>query len=291
MNAATAGLALAFVSAVAVAGRNLYNKQHVEETDEFLTAWAMKLFPLPIMGAALFIVGLPDIGAAFWWAFPLNLVTGVIGSICITKAFKYADVSVATPLFSLKPAFLLVTSPIILGEMPGPSGYIGVILIVVGAYMLNIQKLSDGPVTPLKSLLRNRGAQYVFLIVAMGGVMYNVSKIGVQSTSPFFWAFVLYAGLLIALTPIMIHKTPDWRQQVQSNFRGFATLGIFIAVNILAQYVALELTFAMYVSAIKQFSAVLGVFAGVYFLGESGFKRKVISAAVMVVGVVFITVL
>ena len=54
------------------------------------------------------------------------------------KALKKLDLSLAIPLLSFTPIFMLLSSFILLGEFPSLLGILGMILVVSGIYVLNL---------------------------------------------------------------------------------------------------------------------------------------------------------
>ncbi len=78
-------------------------------------------------------------------------------------------------MLSFTPLFLVFISPLIVGEFPTAKGLIGIILIVVGSYLLNVNLKEKGILFPIKSLMKNKATRYM-LIVASGAFLRTLIK-------------------------------------------------------------------------------------------------------------------
>ena len=81
----------------------------------------------------------------------------IIALLLYMKAIKVSPLSLTLPFLSLTPVFLIGTSYIILGERPDRSGFIGIVLVVIGAYLLNVHTISKGFFEPFKSNCERTG--------------------------------------------------------------------------------------------------------------------------------------
>ena len=133
----------AFLGAFSESLKDVFSKKalnSIKNIDEYVAAWSMRFFALPFLLSLLLFVEIPVIGDGFWSALLVSGGLNTITTILYMKALKLSDLSVTVPMVTFTPLFLLVTSPLIVGEFPGVFGVFGIILIVMGAYMLNIKK-------------------------------------------------------------------------------------------------------------------------------------------------------
>jgi len=106
-------------------------------------------------------VSIPLLGSQYWIALLVDGTLNVIATILQLKAIKISDLSLTIPLLAFTPLFLLFISPLILGQYPTPLGIIGVILIVIGSYVLNIQRRNAGYLAPFKAMLKHRCPRFM----------------------------------------------------------------------------------------------------------------------------------
>ncbi len=76
------------------------------------------------------------------------------------KAIKLSPLSITLPFLALSPIFMIFTSDFILGERLGKYGIGGIILTVIGAYLLNVRDTRKGILEPFKAIQRERGSLY-----------------------------------------------------------------------------------------------------------------------------------
>jgi uncharacterized membrane protein len=63
--------------------------------------------------------------------------------ILYVKAIKLSPLSLTIPFLAVSPVFIILIAFILLGEFPDRSGLLGILLIVIGAYLLNIKTTKE----------------------------------------------------------------------------------------------------------------------------------------------------
>jgi drug/metabolite transporter (DMT)-like permease len=244
------------------------------------------LFLLPL----LLWNGIPSIGAQFWIALLIGGSLNVISFLLYIKAIQITDLSLTVPLVSLTPLFLLFTSPLIVQENPTIADAIGIFLIVIGSYVLNLRERQNGYLAPLKALLRNRGSRYMLMVAFLWSITANFDKVGVVNSSPLFWSTALYSYLAVGMFPIALYKSHQKFNQILPNLKPLMVIGLFHAIAITFQMMAVTYTLVTQVIAIKRTSALISVWLGHVLFKEQGLQERLIGAAIMVFGVVVTTV-
>ena len=118
------GYVFAFLTAIFESTKDVFSKKSLKDTDEYVAAWALPFFALPFILPVLFLIGIPQLGEQFW----LALFTGggmyAFTIILYMQALKSSDLSITVPMLAFTPMFMLITSPLIVGEFPGVFGII-----------------------------------------------------------------------------------------------------------------------------------------------------------------------
>lgn len=260
------------------------------QIDEYVAAWALRFFALPFLLPLLFFVEIPVIGQDFY---PALIIVGglhVFSTILFMKALKASDLSITLPMICFTPIFLLITSPLIVGEFPDLFGVIGIVMIVIGAYTLNIKERHGGFFAPFRALLKEKGPRYMLVVAFIFSITSNYDKIGVLNTSPIFWTIAFNLFLSILLFPIMLWKSKNSIKHIGHNLKVLLPIGFFSAVTLIFQMTAISLTLVAYVISIKRISIVLGVLWGGLIFKEKNIKDRMIGAIIMIGGVVLIIV-
>ena len=136
-------LGLAILTAFFESLKDVFSKKSLSFLDEYLVACAgMAIAALSLL-PILAIVGIPKLGPNFWLALTIGGSLNVVAYTLYVKAIRLADLSLMSPLSTLTPLFLLITSPLIVKEIPTIWDAFGVFLIVIGSYVLNLNAAAD----------------------------------------------------------------------------------------------------------------------------------------------------
>ncbi len=279
----------AFLTAFFESVKDLFSKRGLQAVDEYIASFSFKFFSLPFLIPFVFIFGIPHLGSNYLIALIIDGLLNVVTITLYMRAIKVSDLSITLPLVAFTPLFLLLTSPLILGEYPAPLGILGVMLIVFGSYLLNISKVNDGLLGPFKALLKKKGPKLMLLVAFLFSITSNIDKIGVQNSSPIFWAFSINVFVMLAIIPLIFFKSEHDFSSIKTDFKVLFPIGFFSALTIIFQMIAISLTLVAYVISIKRVSVVFGVLWGRFFFKETGIKERLAGTLVMVLGVVLIT--
>lgn len=279
------GIFTAFFEAV----KDVFSKQNLKKSDEYVVAWSLAFFSVIFLTPWVIYTGIPALNTQFWIALLIGGSINAVTTILYIKAIKVSDLSLTVPLVALTPLFMLLTSPLIVGEYPKLFDYIGILLIVAGSYLLNIKEKSQGYLAPFKALLKEPGPKFMLIVAFLWSITSNFDKIGVQNSSPIFWLFSLFGTMSVLLLPILLHKTPNPSRKILKQLPMLAAMGFFNAVGVLCQMQALTLTLVVQVIAIKRTSVLMGVLFGHFIFKEQDIQQRLLGAAIMILGVFFIS--
>jgi drug/metabolite transporter (DMT)-like permease len=252
-----------------------------------LTAWVVIGLPL-----ILFVGQPPPIG----WL--IVLVSGLIEAmyfITLTRAYSLGDLSQVYPLArGSAPVFVLLWAMLFLGERPTLIGVGGIMIVVIGLYLVNLPALSEWK-RPLLGF-KSPAAQWALLTGLLISVYSAVDKVGVRYIDPLPYLYLFLVVTWIALSVqwfnpdrrVALRKElgPDTRNRVLRAV-AVALLGAGAYGLVLA---ALRLSPVSYVSPVRELSVVIGAWIGVRFLGESGGRLRVVAAALVSAGIIVIAV-
>lgn len=280
-------LPLALLTAIFESGKDIFGKKGLTAgADIYIMAWAWRLlalpFLLPLLPAALPV----KLGAAFWPALVVGAGLNILAALLYMEAIRASDLSLSVPLVTFTPLFLLVTSPLLLREIPDLSGIFGVLLIVSGAYLLNIAKLHDGPAAPLHALFKERGARLMLLVALIWSLTANIDKIGLQNSSPLLWATAINAAIALGMLPLVLLRLRRPQVSRQWPWRWLLLVGLCGGLTTLCQMLAISLTQVPYVIAVKRLSILFTTLYGLLLLREKGLRERLTGTLVMLAGVI-----
>jgi len=269
--------------------KDVVSKRGLQTLDEYVVAWSMVFFTLPLMIPFLGLIEIPELGDNFFKALIAGGSINVVAMLLYIRAIKLADLSLAVPLITFTPLFLLVTSPLIANENPSAIDAIGIVFIVAGSYILNLQQKQQGYFAPFQALLKEKGSQLMLFVAFLWSFSSTIDKVGVRNSSPVFWAIAIHCYISVGLFPIMLYQSRKSFQTVVKNLPTLAPIGFLQGLVVLCQMQAISLTLVAHVISIKRMSALLSVLWGHLIFKEKGLKQRASGATVMVIGVLLIT--
>lgn len=282
-------IVLSFLTALCESLKDVFSKKGLTNVDEYVIAWSLRFFALPFLLPMLLFVRIPALGNQFWPALLFGGGLNVVTTILYMKAIKQSALSLTVPMVAFTPLFILITSPLMIGEWPSFWGVLGVLFIVAGSYVLNLGERQRGYLAPFRALLQERGPRLMLITAFLWSITANFDKIGVQNSSPIFWSIALSVFSALVLFPIMLHKSKREAKQILMRSQVLAPIGFFGALTAIFQMTAISLTLVAYVIAMKRTSAVMSVVWGHLIFKEKGVKERLVGAGIMVTGVMLIS--
>ena len=284
-------IVLAGLSALFESLKDVASKRALPLIDVYLISWALFVPMLPICLGCLIFGAVPPLNAAFlmalFWGGTLNAVAVVL----YIQALKSSDLSLTVPVVTLTPLFMLLTSPLMVQESPTSSDAVGVLLIVAGAYVLNLSASRQGFWAPFRAILSQPGPRLMLIVALIWSFTSNFDKIGVVNSTPGFWVVSLFSFVAIALIPVILLKSKRPLSQIRAGYPLLLLVGGFSALTIVFQMQAVRLTQVTQVIAVKRMSALFGVVWGHLLFKEKGLRERALGTVLMMIGVLCITVL
>ena len=277
----------AVLNPIVDATRNVFSKKASLNVDSLVVSWINNLIPLLFFLPVIFFIEFK-----FNNQFTISLiVSGIINTaaaILYHRAISKADISVVVPMLSFTPLFLLIMSPIIIGEFPTLKGLIGILLIVFGSYILNLDFQKEGFLFPLKSLLKNKATRYMLIVAFIWSISANFDKKGIESSSILQYIFFINLFVTIGTTIFSIQKgklsfASTWQER-----KNLFLVGILTSLGYLFHMIALSMTLVAYVIALKRTAGMISVLLGYFFLKEKNIKERLLGSSIMFLGVLFI---
>lgn len=282
---------LALISAFSLATSDALTKKALNLHNEYIIAWLRLSFSLPLLILALFFIPVPDIKKDFYLISFIALPFEIASIVLYIKALKVSPLSITLPFLSLTPLFLVIISYLILGETVSVTGAVGIVLIVIGSYVLNIRHFKSGIFEPFIAITKEKGSVYMILVAFIYSITASLGKMAIERSSPIFFGAVFFTMVVAAFTPIAFYKGRDSLSQLNGKVIKSALLpGIFYSFMILTHVTALSLTKVAYMISVKRLSLLIGVLYGYYLFRESGISERLTGAVLMLTGFILIVI-
>jgi len=283
---------LALACAFFLATTDALTKKVIPQYDIYLLAWIRNIFAAPILIITLFMAKTPHLDIYYFLTVITGLPLEILSIVLYLKSIKLSPLSVTMPFLALTPAFLVFTSYIMLGESPDLSGFAGILLITLGAYLLNLSSFKDGILSPIKAVLKERGSVLMILVAFIYSITSNICKIGINHSSPFFFAssyYLLYTVLLTVFVKKKIFNYPWFKTESAISIKSFSLIGFFYGLMVLTHFTSMSLTNISYMISVKRTSLIFSVLYGKFMFGEEKIRERLLGSIVMLMGVVLIT--
>lgn len=280
---------LAILSALFQVLRNMVMKRIGHALDDTINVWGRFTFLLPFAGIGVAVQGIPSIGKGFWlYAFLFGL-TQIFGTMSLSKALKQSHISLVTPLWKLSLILLVAWGFFVLGEVPSHLGLAGLLLSLIGVYLLNVNQAKISIWAPIAAIFKDPGQRWT-LMAAMGyapSVVF-IKKMALLS-DPMFAILMGYVSCSVMITPYTLYRSRHHFSGVGRYWKSFVSLGAFATLATLFGTTAYTMTASSYVEAVKQVEVLLALAIGHIFFKETATIREIwIGTVVMLAGLILL---
>lgn len=294
-------LVLALGTAAAYALHGAWSKRVSGRTGPLMGSWALFAFALPFLAVYLAVQGMPELGPRIGLVLAVNSVLNVGATYLFLSALRAGDLGVTFPLLVLTPLFVVPVEFVLLGELPGPWGAAGILLVVAGLYLLNFGERREGLAAPFRALVRNPGSRRALAVALIWSVTGTVDRVGVLESSPAFYGVGLAGGLTLLFSMILVGRwalggrapepprRPGWGPSAAMLVLLVVHGALFAGMFVL-QMEALDRALASYVLTVKRTGAVLAVLIGWMAFRERAVGSRLTGTAVTVGGIAILAI-
>lgn len=222
-----------------------------------------------------------------------TVLLNLAANLAYSQALRVSPLSVVVPLMSLTPAFATLLAIPLLGERPGPTGLVGVALVVAGALWLNAP-VRGAPGSGHGSdqgsgrgFFSEPGVALAAFTALAWSLTLPLDKLAVREAGAPLHGAVLNAGVAAGFLIVLLARREIRAVGAVRQVPGLFLLAILVSVLALGlQLLALRLVFVAWVETAKRgFGNFAAVLLGRAFFGEPVTPRKLLAAGVMAAGV------
>lgn len=270
------------------AGYSLAIKRLLKEIDLKLLVAGTNLTASILLLLFSWLYGFPSIGQTFWSAASATIAINIFATLLYFKALDSSDISLVMPMLCFTPTFLILTSYIILREVPTMYGILGICLIVGGSIGLTVHIQGNPFKNTGKNFLKtHKGIIYMIITAFLFSIAVNFDKeIVLQSDVLFSSGFVL--GILGIIFFIWYFLEKKSVCGISRNAPSIIIAGVILtgeAITINAAYTSMLVP---YVISVKRLSILFCILAGGIALQETDMKKRLLFGLIMVGGTILI---
>jgi drug/metabolite transporter (DMT)-like permease len=235
---------------------------------------------------------LPPVPAAFWGWVVAAVPLEILAMLLYMRAIRDNPLALTLPYLAFTPVFATLTGLLLLGERISSQGLSGILLVVAGAYLLNLERSAiPNPgdwLRPLRAILDATGARSMLAVAFIYSLTSVLGKGALQYVPPVVlgpFYFVLLGALTIAVLAV---RRPDavralWRRPGVN-----LAVGLMMAVMVVTHFLAVAGVEVAYMIAVKRMSMIFGILYGALLFRERGLGRHLAAGTLMVAGAALI---
>ncbi len=280
---------IAFLSAVFSAAAAVLQKKVLFNLDAMEFSFILSIFTFLISFLLLPQISFPEISTAALVILYFKTILGALAFLNVMLAIKNMEISKALPLMTITPALVVVLSFLILGETVTSLEFLGIILLLIGSYLLELKK-NDKLFDPIKTIFHSRFYKYILYALLLFSISSVIDKLIVTDLKlkPISFVFFqqLFLGINFTILVLLTLKNPiKLIQKVSNENLGWIILIAFCTIAYrYTQIEAIKIAPVALVLAVKRTSVFFAsMFGGKLFL-ESNLVKKGIAILIMLVG-------
>jgi len=269
----------------------VFSKLLMRDNDEWTTGCGMVLVSFPFLVPLL--IGrdsLPlswDLIALMGFLLPFEILAYYI----YLSAIRIAPLSLSIPYLSFTPVFAILTAAFLLQERISLQGFLGILMVTVGAYVLNIERFVHHPLAPFKAIFKSSGSRRMLIVALIWSLTSTLGKKGVQLSDPVF--FGVFYTLSVSIPMLAIAGWRIKRGVTTVNLKGRNSIwlllgGLVTALATISHFHAIQLAPVSYMIAVKRTSLIFSVLYGGLIFKEEHIRLRLLGTSIMLSGVVIL---
>jgi drug/metabolite transporter (DMT)-like permease len=232
---------------------------------------------------------LEELPRQFWMWMAALVPLEVVAVVLYMRAIRDHPLSLTLPYLAFTPVFTTVTGYVLLGEAVSARGLGGILLVVAGAWLLNLDPAAArGALGPFRAIARHRGARLMLAVAAIYAVTAVMGKgalayMPAAAFGPFYFALLGIATLFVfglgnqrALRALGRKPVPH------------LAIGAVMAAMAVTHFLALERVQTAYMITAKRTSLLFAMVLGALWFGERNLRRNLMAGSLMVLGVALV---
>ncbi|MBS1272292.1 MAG: hypothetical protein MAGBODY4_01432 [Candidatus Marinimicrobia bacterium] len=280
-------LILTLISALCWSSADALSKWISDDIGDFTNVWIRFVYSMPFFLLLWIGIEIPSLDANFWWALAALVPLEVLTWTLYLRAIRLSPLSLTIPFLGLTPVFLLVVPWIFIGEQVSLIGGIGVVVIALGIYLLNVTKTDEGFLAPLKAIGSEKGSILMIIVAALFSLSSTFGKIAITHSSPLFFAGIYYPFVGLLLAPYALSRKKVRTEAFSHPWRAIL-IGISFAGMAIAHFYAINIAKVAYMIAVKRTSLVFSSILGFLFFKEGNIRERLLGGVIIIMGVFLI---
>ncbi|MFW6233721.1 MAG: EamA family transporter, partial [Nanoarchaeota archaeon] len=212
--------------------------------------------------------------------------------IALMKTFKHKEISQVVPLKNLSIITIALFGFLFLGEVASIYAYLGITLILIGTYFVEMNPSLEHPLKPIH-LFKDKYSSLIILYLILIGFVAILDKTIVQVIDPYTFLFFTFLFLMIIswIMQIIFYKAiKNFKHTLKNSIGLFFFAGLFTIISDLFYLKAIEMPLVMITLAVplKRTATLLTTIMGGKMFKEKHLLIRIVGCIIMIIGVTLI---
>jgi drug/metabolite transporter (DMT)-like permease len=257
------------------------------DQDEWVTGTVLlglsAVFLCPIVASMEFKPVSAELVLVLCAALPLEILSYYL----FLSAIRMAPLSLTVPLLAFTPVFTILTAFVLLQEQISMAGGVGILMVTIGAYILNGDLVTRNVVAPIKAIFSNEASRRMLMVALIWSVTSSLGKKGILLYGAIPFGFLIVCGLLVIFAVISALRLKMGSSGIRMN-RSMAILcvlgGLLMAGADITHVLSMSNAPVSYMISVKRLSLVFAVLLGWMVFGEKNIRYRLVGSGAMVWG-------
>lgn len=285
---------LALISSLVSAISVIVSKKLIKGVSATVLTWCTLVLATPFIFVYAIKEGVPNLNSSFFLGVGGSVILYTLSKVLGLKAIREANLSAIYPLVSLGPIFtLLVAISPPLSEIPTVVSVVGVLITLIGVYVLNVGSLKEGIFKPVQVLLKNKASLLMIVSVLIDSTVIIFDKYAINNTFPKNTTFTLLIEnifVVLGLLPILFWRNRNFMKEIFTNTKLFILLGVLNAITTILAFSAVGGGNVGLVATIMKAQMLLVLLFSFVVFKDKPKISTIIGSVLMVIGIVFIKI-
>ncbi len=270
----------AIISGIFVSLRELYIKKYIRQSPEiisFTTRFYGSILFIIIAFQGNIIIANPPV---FIGVTLLTVIITAVATLIRLRLIKTEDLSLTTPWLGCIPIFVVVWSMLLYRELPDTMALIGILLVCIGAFTINLQG---------GRMKINKASVWMLLVSILLGFTTSVDKIAIGASSAITYSLIWTISSAVLMYGVAKTKT----KRVMIVDKHLIIQAVLWVIEFLFQMLAVQSISQIssgqtYVKTLNMLNIVITTVISSILFKERERRKRILSAVLIFVGAVIV---
>lgn len=224
----------------------------------------------------------------------IKAILSALAFLSVMLAIKSLEISEALPLLALSPGLVAILGVLLIQDRLVLNEWIGIFLMLVGTYILELRKEDRNIFDPFKSLLSLKKYKFIFSALILFSITSLIDRFLLKDLKLSPSTFMAYQQLFFALiftALFFIRNKKISFSSITVNKKIFyltILISIFTVIYRYTQIEATKLAPVALVLSVKRLSVLMAIIIGGKLFNENNIPKRVMATVIILAGLIIL---